>query len=118
MSMKNFNDAIGNRSRDLLVCSAVPQTLRHRMPHSNGSNSKKSVLHNKLCLGELLNYQVLLPLLKSLTASHTWCQCHTIPPSLPYAVQARGCVGLRTILQVVVVVKNTVAMLQAGIDHQ
>ena len=25
MSMKNFNDAIGNRTRDLPACSAVPQ---------------------------------------------------------------------------------------------
>jgi len=25
MSMKNFSDTIGNRTRDLLVCSAVPQ---------------------------------------------------------------------------------------------
>jgi hypothetical protein len=30
MSMKNSNDTIGNRSRDLPVCSAVPQPLRHR----------------------------------------------------------------------------------------
>jgi hypothetical protein len=27
--MKNSNDTIGNRSRDLPVCSAVPQTQRH-----------------------------------------------------------------------------------------
>jgi hypothetical protein len=33
MSMKNFNDTIGNRSRDLPVCSAVPQPLRHRVTH-------------------------------------------------------------------------------------
>jgi hypothetical protein len=26
MSMKNSNDTIGNRSLDLAVCSAVPQT--------------------------------------------------------------------------------------------
>jgi hypothetical protein len=31
MSMKNSNDTIGNRSRDLPVCSAVPQPLRHRV---------------------------------------------------------------------------------------
>jgi hypothetical protein len=30
MSMKNSNDTIGNRSRDLPVFSAVPQPLRHR----------------------------------------------------------------------------------------
>jgi hypothetical protein len=32
--MKNSNDNIGNRSRDLPVCSAVPQPLRHRVPRS------------------------------------------------------------------------------------
>jgi hypothetical protein len=32
MSMKNSNDTIGNRSRDLPVCSAEPQPLRHRVP--------------------------------------------------------------------------------------
>jgi hypothetical protein len=32
MSMKNSNDTIGNRSHDLLVCSTVPQPLRHRIP--------------------------------------------------------------------------------------
>jgi hypothetical protein len=34
MLMKNSNDTIGNRSRDLPVCSAVPQPLRHRVPQS------------------------------------------------------------------------------------
>jgi hypothetical protein len=32
MSMKNSSDIIGNRSRDLPVCIAVPQPLRHRVP--------------------------------------------------------------------------------------
>jgi hypothetical protein len=32
MSMKN-SDTIGNRTRDLPVCRAVPQPLRHRVPH-------------------------------------------------------------------------------------
>jgi hypothetical protein len=31
--MKNPNDTIGNQSRDLPVCSAAPQPLRHRVPH-------------------------------------------------------------------------------------
>jgi hypothetical protein len=31
MSMKNSNDTIGNRSRDLPVPSAVSQPLRHRV---------------------------------------------------------------------------------------
>jgi hypothetical protein len=30
--MKNSNDIIGNRSRDLPVCSTVPQPLCHRVP--------------------------------------------------------------------------------------
>jgi hypothetical protein len=30
--MKNSSDSIGNRSRNLPVCSVVPQPLRHRMP--------------------------------------------------------------------------------------
>jgi hypothetical protein len=28
------SDTIGNRTRDLPVCSAVPQPLRHRAPHT------------------------------------------------------------------------------------
>jgi hypothetical protein len=32
MSKKNFNDTIENRSRDLPICSAVLQPLRHRVP--------------------------------------------------------------------------------------
>jgi hypothetical protein len=31
--MKNSNDTIGKRSRDLPICSAVPQPLCHRVPH-------------------------------------------------------------------------------------
>jgi hypothetical protein len=33
MSMKKSGDTIGSRTRDLPVCSAVPQPLRHRVPH-------------------------------------------------------------------------------------
>jgi hypothetical protein len=32
MSMKKSGDTIGNRTRDLPVCNAVPQSLRHRVP--------------------------------------------------------------------------------------
>jgi hypothetical protein len=32
MSLKNSNDTIGNRTRDMPVCSVVPQPLRHRAP--------------------------------------------------------------------------------------
>jgi hypothetical protein len=34
MSMKNSSDTIGNQTCDLPVCSAVPQPLRHHMPHN------------------------------------------------------------------------------------
>ena len=38
MSMKNNNDTIGNRARDLLTCSAVPQpTAPPRAPNLNYS---------------------------------------------------------------------------------
>jgi hypothetical protein len=32
MSMKNSSDTIRNRTRDLPVCSTVPQPVRHRVP--------------------------------------------------------------------------------------
>jgi hypothetical protein len=32
MLMKNSNDTIGNRFRELPVCTVVPQQLRHRVP--------------------------------------------------------------------------------------
>jgi hypothetical protein len=42
MSMKNSNDTIGNRFRDLPVCSAVPQPLRHRVPQEVKGEYTKS----------------------------------------------------------------------------
>jgi hypothetical protein len=33
--MKNSDDTIGNRNRDLPTCRAVPQKLRHRVPHES-----------------------------------------------------------------------------------
>jgi hypothetical protein len=39
--MKNSSDTIGNRSRDLPVCSTVPQPLCHRVPHIGYSAPKK-----------------------------------------------------------------------------
>jgi hypothetical protein len=43
MSMKNSNDTIGNRSHDLPVCSAVPQPLRHRVPHKKKKKTNSNV---------------------------------------------------------------------------
>ena len=41
MSMKNSNDTIGNRTRDLLTCSAVPQpTAPPRSPHKGWTTAE------------------------------------------------------------------------------
>jgi len=42
MSMKNFNDAIGNGTRNLPACSAVPQPTA--LPRANGYSS---VMNNR-----------------------------------------------------------------------
>jgi hypothetical protein len=45
MSMKNSHDTIGNRTRDLLVCSAVPQpTAPPRGPDRKHTNSKRMLV--------------------------------------------------------------------------
>jgi hypothetical protein len=36
--MKNSNDTIGNRTRDLQACSAVINQLRHRVTNGEASN--------------------------------------------------------------------------------
>jgi hypothetical protein len=41
MSMKGSNDTIGNRTRDLLACNAVPQpTAPRRAPHTTNKYFK------------------------------------------------------------------------------
>jgi hypothetical protein len=42
MSMKN-SDIIGNQSRNFLVCSAVPQPLRRRVPPLFNVNDKNNL---------------------------------------------------------------------------
>jgi hypothetical protein len=54
MSMKNSNDTIWNRSRDLSVCSAVPQPLRHRVPLPPYVNGLQSYLKNETMCGRKL----------------------------------------------------------------
>jgi hypothetical protein len=44
MSMKKSSTTIGNRTRDLPVCSAMPQPLRHRVPQ----NRQHLNINNKL----------------------------------------------------------------------
>jgi hypothetical protein len=53
MLMKNFNDIIGNRTRDLLACSGVPQpTAPPRAPRQ---------------MEYILNFTLLMYLLENLT---------------------------------------------------
>jgi hypothetical protein len=42
MSLKISNDTIGNRNRDLPVCSVVPEPLRHRAAHILGGDSNSN----------------------------------------------------------------------------
>jgi hypothetical protein len=60
MSMKNFNDTIGNRTRDLPVCSAEPQPtaptparLRAVQNHKRNANTKYNcrMLNLVVCKG-------------------------------------------------------------------
>jgi hypothetical protein len=50
MSIKNSNDTIGNRTGDLLACSAVPQpTASPRAPHLQ-VNFKINICEVSLCI--------------------------------------------------------------------
>jgi hypothetical protein len=49
MSIKNSNDTIGNRSRDLPVCSAGPQPLRYRVPLTHTVFDKNSISAHRTC---------------------------------------------------------------------
>jgi hypothetical protein len=54
-SMKNYNDTIGNRSRDLPACRAVPQ-LRYRVPYS----LKMALWKKPKRVAVFLNYLVII----------------------------------------------------------
>jgi hypothetical protein len=51
MSMKNSYDTIGNQSRDLPVCSAVPQPLHHRVRFDGGTVIIQIAVAASLLLG-------------------------------------------------------------------
>jgi hypothetical protein len=53
MSMKNSNDTIGNRSRDLPDCSAVPQPLRYRVPHTLNKHTNNLSSSFNSCLSDM-----------------------------------------------------------------
>ena len=74
MSMKNCNDTIGNRTRDLLICSAVPQPtaitpVKTRYPCTGGSvgslkrfgRHRKSRPHRDSIPGQASPYQDAIP---------------------------------------------------------
>jgi hypothetical protein len=58
MSMKNFNDIIGNRTRDLLACSTVPQPTAPPRDtgvyyvglYKRGANWISHILRHELCI--------------------------------------------------------------------
>jgi hypothetical protein len=55
--MKN-SDTIGKRSRDHQVCSAVPQSLRHRVPLLTYKNHLEMMTEGKVTLKVILNILV------------------------------------------------------------
>jgi hypothetical protein len=50
MSMKNSNDTIGNRTRDLPVCSAVPEQIAPLRAHTIFHNNTKLIIGKQLLL--------------------------------------------------------------------
>jgi hypothetical protein len=51
MSMKKHNDIIGNRTRDLPACSAVPHpTAPPRAPPLENKNGEKGILSTTECV--------------------------------------------------------------------
>jgi hypothetical protein len=62
MSKKNANDTIGNRTRDLQVCSAVPEaTASPRAPPSYFRNSN---IFGGCCVFYTMKPKVLFPLIR------------------------------------------------------
>jgi hypothetical protein len=67
--MKKSSDTIGNRTRDLPVCSAVPQPLRHRLPATN-KKDKLKIPQTKLLL-VVKSKTTLIFIIKTTTATTT-----------------------------------------------
>jgi hypothetical protein len=72
MSMKNSIHTIGNRSRDLPVCSAVPQPLRHRVPVI--SNAKIMIVRT-VSMGQRSEQCKNVHRTDSHTQTHTYTGC-------------------------------------------
>ena len=62
MSMKNFNDTIGNRTGDLPACSAGPQPTA--LPGAPNLKICKKETNAQYCIDTLENWWECLPLFK------------------------------------------------------
>jgi hypothetical protein len=59
--MKKSNGTIGNRTRDLPVCSAVPQSLRHRVSSIATTNTLNAIKQNlKSYIGSNITFTFVL----------------------------------------------------------
>jgi CDP-glycerol glycerophosphotransferase (TagB/SpsB family) len=57
MSLKNSNDTIGNRTRDLPICSVVPSPLRQRAPLYSQNKAFNSDKSENLWMGKQILFQ-------------------------------------------------------------
>jgi hypothetical protein len=73
--MKKSSETIGNRTRDLPVCSAVPQPLRHRVPHNNNNNNNNN--NNTILWNQQVRTDRTTPMY--LTSYEQYCKPHGIP---------------------------------------
>jgi hypothetical protein len=75
MSVKNSNDTIGNRSRDLPVCNAVPQPLCHRVTSEKYGRTRMATGDNTahaLCMLDNEGHR------RTFRISNTYCFCMTV----------------------------------------
>jgi hypothetical protein len=61
MSMKNSNDTIGNRNRDLPVCTAVPELTAPPRPHVFSTYNNKIVVWTTLLFDINIYLRVYIP---------------------------------------------------------
>ena len=98
MSLKNSNDTIGNRTRDLPVCSLVPYPLRHftLLAHYRTLSKSRRLecpLHPFVCLSFLLHLfisPVLPPINVTVIICITRCLVFLVSHYVPL-VGEKGC---------------------------
>jgi len=104
MSMKNSIDTIGNQTRDLPTCSAVPQPTA--LPRAPRHERQRILLNNGTCVGRNCRNAA------SCNSCHSqWGkECHT-PWSQPYIVVCTVCViGFRCVLTVPFILTGSVTL--------